>query len=52
VEKVGYDIRFNRLEKSIDVENMFISTCDNDVGIVLAHGYDDLLPKRPFGSHI
>ena len=51
-DKVRYDIRFDGLEESVNVEYITISIHDNSVDIILAHRYDDLFPKGTFSSHV
>jgi len=51
-KKVSSDIRLDGLEKSIDIEDVFISVFGDDVDVVLTHGNNDLFPRGSFGGHV
>ena len=52
LEEVSYGVRLNRLEKSINVENMFVCLICNSIGIVLAYEDNNLFLRGTLSSHI
>ena len=52
MDKVNREVRFNASQSMVEVHYMFAKVCHELVGVVCAHGNDNLFPRRAFSCHI